>query len=155
MDTPIRGTTYLFHADGDAIEADISASTKPTRDATQLVIALEKITEEGNEGTFFIHTFEPGKSSITGPGSQCERRIDVRYLDKFTVGRAYPLRTYRNAGQVFSTAPHQVCCYSVSRCSFPTPPADNPKCLNKDGQTDIHLVSDKSKRRPKTIGTGI
>ncbi|KAG9051658.1 NAD-dependent glutamate dehydrogenase [Tulasnella sp. UAMH 9824] len=125
--------------------AKLLAYTK--RDPAQLVIDLEKITEEGQEGkegAVFIHTSEPGKSSTTGPGSQCERRIDARYLDNSTVEKAYRLETYRSAGQVSQTAPQQLRCYFVSRCEFPTPPTDNPKCLNKDGKTDIRLVSDKS-----------
>lgn len=70
--------------------------------------------------------------------------IDARYLDNSTVEKAYRLETYRSAGQVSQTAPQQLRCYFVSRCEFPAPPADNPKCLNKDGKTDIRLVSDKS-----------
>lgn len=76
----------IFHpdlgADGSSSDhilalfgAKLLAYTK--RDPAQLVIDLEKVTnegEEGKEGAVFIHTSSPGTSASSGPGSKCERR---------------------------------------------------------------------------------
>ncbi|KAG8907902.1 NAD-dependent glutamate dehydrogenase [Tulasnella sp. 403] len=123
--------------------AKLLAYTK--RDSAPLVIDLEKMTEEeGKEGALFIHTSSPGRSASTGPGAKCERRIDALYLDNTTVSRAFRLETYRSSGSISSTASQQLRCYFVNRCSFPPAPENNPKCLNAEGNTDIHLVSDRS-----------
>lgn len=42
-----------------------------TKHSTQLVIDLEKITENG---ALFIHTSAPGVTVREGPGAVCERR---------------------------------------------------------------------------------
>jgi glutamate dehydrogenase len=51
--------------------AKILAYTK--HDASQLVIDLERIDENGN-GATFIHTSPPGITSTEGPGATCESR---------------------------------------------------------------------------------
>jgi glutamate dehydrogenase len=45
-----------------------------TKHSDQLVIELEKITENG---ALFIHTSPPGVTSTEGPGATCERRCVI------------------------------------------------------------------------------
>jgi glutamate dehydrogenase len=56
----------------DQIIALFAAKTMAyTKHSNQLVIELEKITDNG---AFFIHTSPPGVTSTEGPGATCERR---------------------------------------------------------------------------------
>ncbi|ETW82147.1 hypothetical protein HETIRDRAFT_384544 [Heterobasidion irregulare TC 32-1] len=115
--------------------AKVLAYTK--HDPSQLVIDLEKIDEKGN-GATFIHTSPPGLTSLEGPGSTCEARIDEMYLDNATPENCYRLETFRSTGSVSASATQQLRCYFVSKCTFP--PA--PPAPGADGRTNIRAVSD-------------
>jgi glutamate dehydrogenase len=116
--------------------AKVLAYTK--HDPSKLVIDLEKIDTAGN-GATFIHTSPPGLTSIAGPGSLVEPRIDELYLDKATPNNCYRLETYRSTGSVSVSANQQLRCYFVSKCNFPKNP---PPSSRTDGKTDIRTVSD-------------
>ncbi|KAF8645148.1 hypothetical protein AX16_007976 [Volvariella volvacea WC 439] len=114
--------------------AKILAYTK--HDPNTLVIDLEKVDEKGN-GATFIHTSAPGLTTLEGPGAVCEARIDELFLDKSTPESAYRLETFRSAGSISATASQQLRCYFVTKCKFPSTPAQLV-----DGKTDIRSVSD-------------
>lgn len=67
-------------------------------------------------------------------------RIDQLYLDNSTPSKAYRLETYRSTGAISSTISQQLRCYFVTRCSFPSTPAEQ----TPQGTTAIRSVSDAS-----------
>ncbi|KAG8789909.1 NAD-dependent glutamate dehydrogenase [Serendipita sp. 401] len=116
-----------------------------TKHSRELVIDLEKITENG---AMFIHTSSPGVTSTEGPGATCERRIDDMFLDVSTPEKAYRLETYRSSGVTVANT-QSLRCYFVSKCSLPTPLAvATPSVSDIQGknqqqhQVDIRTVSD-------------
>ncbi|CAG8686657.1 13588_t:CDS:2, partial [Acaulospora colombiana] len=112
-----------------------------TKHSNQLVIELEKITENG---ALFIHTSAPGVTSNEGPGATCERRIDDMFLDVSTPEKAFRLETYRSAGVTSAANSQSLRCYFVSQCVFPEYKPPSPtQDPSKRAKTDIRTVSDK------------
>lgn len=110
-----------------------------TKHSNQLLIDLEKVTENG---ALFIHTSPPGVTSEEGPGATCETRIDDLFLDISTPQKAFRLETYRSAGVTAGNS-QSLRCYFVSQCNFPSIPPDSFQPENTSTSTvDIRTVSD-------------
>ncbi|KXS12524.1 NAD-dependent glutamate dehydrogenase [Gonapodya prolifera JEL478] len=98
-----------------------------------LDINLERETVEG---AVYIHTSRPGVTTLSG--TQYEKRMDEKYLDRSDTKAAYRLESYRSSGTISNSLSSSLRCYFISRCQFvksdPTP----------EEATNIDFVSDRA-----------
>ncbi|KAK9455633.1 Glutamate/Leucine/Phenylalanine/Valine dehydrogenase-domain-containing protein [Dipodascopsis uninucleata] len=98
-----------------------------------------RLDNEGENRAVYIDTSKPGKPSVKRKRLGYEERIDSKYLDKSSSGKAYRLETFRSPAPVIKDGAggdQHIRCYFIYKCEFP----DGPTA---EDETDMKKISDR------------